>query len=93
MINNPLTKTLSFAAVHFTVAFTVAYLLTGSFIVGGLLALVEPMCNTFAYHLHEKAWARIQSRSERPGNIARLRPPFTVGSVSGISLDLCYFRL
>jgi uncharacterized membrane protein len=64
MINNPLTKTLSFAAIHFTVAFTVAYLLTGSFIVGGLLALVEPMCNTFAYHLHEKAWARIRSRRD-----------------------------
>ena len=64
MINNPLTKTLSFAAIHFTVAFTVAYLLTGSFIVGGLLALVEPMCNTVAYYLHEKAWARIRSRSE-----------------------------
>ena len=66
MINNPLSKTLSFAAVHFTVAFTVAYLLTGSFIVGGLLALVEPMCNTFAYHLHEKAWARIRSRGNGP---------------------------
>ena len=64
MIHNPLTKTLSFAAIHFTVAFTVAYLLAGSFIVGGLLALVEPMCNTLAYHLHEKAWARIRSRSE-----------------------------
>jgi len=63
MINNPLTKTLSFAAIHFTVAFTVAYLLTGSFIVGGLLALVEPMCNTFAYHLHEKVW-RIRGRSD-----------------------------
>ncbi len=66
MINNPLTKTLSFAAVHFTVAFTVAYLLTGSFIVGGLLALVEPLCNTFAYHLHEKAWARLRSRRDGP---------------------------
>ena len=65
MINNPLTKTLSFAAVHFTVAFTVAYLLTGSFLVGGLIALVEPMCNTVAYYLHEKVWTRIHSRSDR----------------------------
>jgi len=64
MINNPVTKTLSFAAIHFTVAFTVAYLLTGSFIIGGLLALVEPMCNTVAYHLHEKAWVRIRSRND-----------------------------
>ena len=51
-------KTLTFACVHFTVAFSVAYLLTGSIVVGGLVALVEPMCNTVAYHLHERAWQR-----------------------------------
>ncbi len=51
-------KTITFAGVHFTVAFTVAYLLTGSIAVGGLVALVEPLCNTVAYHLHEKAWRR-----------------------------------
>ena len=53
-----MTKTLSFAAVHFAVAFTVGYVMTGSIVVGGLLALVEPACNTVAYHMHEKAWAR-----------------------------------
>jgi uncharacterized membrane protein len=53
-----MTKTLSFAAVHFTVAFTVGYALTGSIVVGGLLAVVEPVCNTVAYHFHEKVWAR-----------------------------------
>jgi uncharacterized membrane protein len=52
-----MTKTASFAVVHFTVAFSIAYLLTGSVAVGGLVALVEPLCNTVAYHLHEKAWA------------------------------------
>jgi uncharacterized membrane protein len=67
MTNNPLTKTLSFAAVHFTVAFTVAYLLTGSFLVGGLIAMVEPMCNTVAYYFHEKVWTRIRSHSARMG--------------------------
>ncbi|MFO1351795.1 MAG: DUF2061 domain-containing protein [Gammaproteobacteria bacterium] len=50
-------KTLSFAAVHMTVAFTVAYAMTGSVAVGGALALVEPLCNTVAYFFHEKAWA------------------------------------
>ena len=30
-------KTLSFAAMHFSVAFTVAYILTGSVVIGGLL--------------------------------------------------------
>jgi len=51
-----MTKTISFAVVHFTVAFSVAYLLTGSVAVGGLVALVEPLCNTVAYYFHEKAW-------------------------------------
>jgi len=57
-----MTKTLSFAAVHFTVAFTVGYLLTGSVLIGSLLALVEPAVNTVAYHFHEKVWQRIEAR-------------------------------
>ena len=55
-------KTLSFAAVHFTVAFTIGYLLTGSVLVGGAMALIEPACNTVAYHFHERAWARHAAR-------------------------------
>jgi len=58
-------KTLSFAAVHFTVAFTVGYLLTGSVVVGGAMALVEPACNTIAYYFHEKAWATAAVRRTR----------------------------
>lgn len=54
-------KTFTFAVVHFIVAFTVAYLLTGSFVTGGLIALIEPACNTVAYYFHEKAWARFGS--------------------------------
>ena len=61
-IDPSLAKTLSFAAVHFAVAFTVGYLLTGSVVVGSVLALVEPACNTVAYHFHEKLWARRSSR-------------------------------
>lgn len=49
-------KTLSFACVHFSVAFSIAYIITGSVIVGGTLALVEPLCNTFAYYIHEHCW-------------------------------------
>lgn len=57
-----MTKTLSFAIVHFTVAFAVGYLLTGSVLVGSLLALVEPAVNTVAFHIHEKVWKRIEAR-------------------------------
>lgn len=52
-------KTMSFAAVHFTVAFSVGYMLSGSVLVGGAIALVEPAVNTVAYYLHERAWQRI----------------------------------
>ncbi|WP_297573348.1 DUF2061 domain-containing protein [uncultured Deefgea sp.] len=49
-------KTITFAMVHFTVAFSVAYLITGSLGMAGFLALIEPMVNTVAYFFHEKAW-------------------------------------
>ena len=53
-------KTISFAILHFTVAFTVGYLLTGSAMVGGMLAVIEPACNTVVFHFHEKAWQHYQ---------------------------------
>ena len=52
-------KTLSFAAIHFSVAFTVGYTMTGSVAVGGAIALLEPACNTVAYFFHEKFWQRM----------------------------------
>ena len=53
-------KTFSFAAVHFTVAFSVGYLMSGSVLVGGAIALVEPAVNTVAYHFHERLWNRFE---------------------------------
>jgi uncharacterized membrane protein len=53
-------KTLSFATIHFGVAFTVGYALTGSVAIGGAIALVEPACNTVAYFFHEKVWNKIE---------------------------------
>ena len=58
VMNKTINKTATFAIVHFTVAFAVGYLMTGSVLVGGAIALVEPMVNTVAYHLHELAWKR-----------------------------------
>lgn len=51
-------KTISFAALHFTVAFSVAYVLTGDLVIGGAMAMVEPAINTVAYYFHELAWGR-----------------------------------
>lgn len=67
-----MSKTMSFAAVHFTVAFTVGYAMTGSVLVGGAIALVEPFVNTIAYHIHEQVWNRVQkARAAAPGQIAQ----------------------
>ena len=63
-----MTKTATFAIMHFSVAFAVAYLLTGSLAVGGTVALVEPLVNTVGYHIHERIWARAGSRTRRPGS-------------------------
>ncbi|SDQ79100.1 DUF2061 domain-containing protein [Pseudoxanthomonas sp. CF125] len=57
-----MTKTFSFALLHFTVAFLLGWLFTGSLLVGGMLALVEPACNTVVFHFHEKVWKRIERR-------------------------------
>ncbi|MBC9249804.1 hypothetical protein A9179_05900 [Pseudomonas alcaligenes] len=55
-------KTITFTLMHFCIAFSVAYALTGSLTVGGLVAVVEPLCNSVGFYLHEKAWARVQNR-------------------------------
>jgi len=64
-------KTLSFAAVHFTVAFSLGYLLTGSVLVGGAMALLEPALNTVAFYWHERAWDRWGRGDRQLGNAVR----------------------
>lgn len=59
-----MTKTMSFAAIHFSVAFLVGYVMTGSVLVGGAMALIEPAINTVAYHFHEQVWKRLQSTTD-----------------------------
>ncbi|MCX7556207.1 DUF2061 domain-containing protein [Xanthomonadaceae bacterium JHOS43] len=62
-------KTLSFAVLHSGVAFTIGWLFTGSWLVGGALALVEPACNTVVFHFHEKVWRRIEQRRARTHDV------------------------
>ena len=53
-------KTMTFAVMHFSIAFSVAYLTTGSLLVGGLVAIVEPAINTVAFYFHEIIWNKVQ---------------------------------
>lgn len=60
-------KTASFGVMHIIVAFLVVWAMTGDWMIGGAVALVEPMVNTVAYHFHEKVWLRIRNRNNRRG--------------------------
>lgn len=57
-----MTKTATFAVLHFSVAFCVAYILTGNWVLGGAVALIEPAINTVAFHFHERVWKRLENR-------------------------------
>ncbi|MEI6859744.1 MAG: DUF2061 domain-containing protein [Shewanella sp.] len=59
-----MTKTFTFAILHFCVAFTVTYLLTGSVIIGGTIALIEPAINTVVFYFHEKVWKKVEQHQE-----------------------------
>jgi uncharacterized membrane protein len=57
-----MSKSITFTIMHFIIALSVAYLLTGSLVVGGLIALVEPLVNSVGYYFHEKAWDSLQAK-------------------------------
>lgn len=71
-------KTLSFAVIHFTVAFLVAYLLTGDILLGSLIAMIEPIVNTVAFYFHEKAWRNPWLNSTLHGNPGRKTVSFAL---------------
>jgi len=54
------------------VAFSVAYLLTGSIAVATGVGLIEPLVNTVVFHLHERAWRRVEQRGQ-PRSHSRAR--------------------
>lgn len=50
-------KTFSWSLVHMTVAIAVAYTLTQNWRAALAVGLIEPMFQTIAFVLHERAWA------------------------------------
>lgn len=53
-------KTVSQVGMHMTVAFSVMYVFTGSIALGGVAAVIEPICNVMLLPLHDKAWEKIR---------------------------------
>ena len=50
-------KTASWSLVHMTVAIAVAYALTQNWRAALAVGLIEPIFQTIAFALHERAWA------------------------------------
>ena len=57
-------KTITFTTMHISIAFTVVYLMTDSVMVGGAVALIEPLCNSVGYFFHERVWERIRAKQQ-----------------------------
>ncbi|PAU63536.1 hypothetical protein BZL41_12120 [Pseudomonas sp. PIC25] len=64
-------KTVTFTVMHFCIAFSVAYVLTGSVTVGGLVAAVEPLCNSVGFYFHEKIWSKLESKKKDAASIPK----------------------
>lgn len=59
-----LAKTTTYGVMHMTVAFLVAYALTGNWKLALGISTVEPIVQTFCYTLHELAWERKLTRKK-----------------------------
>jgi uncharacterized membrane protein len=56
-------KTVSQVATHMGIAFAMTYYVTGSWALGGLAALIEPVINALLLPLHERAWRSTRRRA------------------------------
>ena len=71
-----LAKTLSFAVIHLAIAVSLGWLFTGGFVLGGVLALVEPAANTVVSHF-------LETGSRRWGGDPRRRAFLKSGLLTG----------
>jgi uncharacterized membrane protein len=55
-------RTVSQVITHMAIGFSIAWLLTGSAMLGGLAVLIEPLINVLLVPLHEKGWHALRQR-------------------------------
>lgn len=55
-------KTATYALMHFSVAVTVAFALTGSLATALAIGIVEPLVQTLFFTLHDRFWTRREAR-------------------------------
>lgn len=64
-----LAKTLTYCMMHFVVAITVAYLLSGDWAVALSIGVVEPLVQTGFFNLHERGWTSARARHLSEGAV------------------------
>ena len=60
-------KTLTYSLTHLVVAVTVAFALTRDWRAALAIGMIEPIFQTIAFALHERAWRKAEARAKAPG--------------------------
>ncbi|WP_374649959.1 DUF2061 domain-containing protein [Dongia sp.] len=81
-----LMKTGSFAVLHFSVGFGVAYLISGSLPVALGVALIEPAVNTVVFFLHERVWKRVGNDTDVSHDPPRVEDHHSFSSLRALAL-------
>jgi uncharacterized membrane protein len=60
-------KTLTYSLTHLIGAVSVAFALTRDWRAALAIGMIEPIFQTLAFALHERAWQRVEARAAAPG--------------------------
>lgn len=58
-------KTVTYCIMHFSVAVTVAFVLTGNIRTALAIGVIEPLVQTVFFTVHDRVWTRIETRRAR----------------------------
>lgn len=60
-----LAKTLTYCLMHFMVAISVAYVLSGDWGIALSIGIIEPLVQTVFFNLHERKWNKAKTNYHR----------------------------
>jgi uncharacterized membrane protein len=60
-----LAKTLTYCMMHFVVAITVAYALSGDWTIALSIGIIEPLVQTVFFNMHERSWNKAKMNHHR----------------------------
>lgn len=59
-----LLEKISQTLLHMSVAFILTYIITGSWEIGGAVAIIEPICNVILLPFHTRFWRRMRLKQK-----------------------------